>query len=50
MRLAEIDCPEKSQSFGAKAKQFTSWLVGGPTVTVDVRREGMSLRSATRPL
>ena len=24
LRLAEVDCPEKSQPFGTKAKQFTS--------------------------
>jgi micrococcal nuclease len=24
LRLAEVDCPEKSQAFGSKAKQFTS--------------------------
>lgn len=24
LRLAEVDCPEKSQPFGSKAKQFTS--------------------------
>ena len=24
LRLAEVDCPEKSQAFGTKAKQFTS--------------------------
>ena len=29
LRLAEIDCPEKSQSFGMKAKQFTSSQVYG---------------------
>lgn len=24
LRLAEVDCPEKAQAFGTKAKQFTS--------------------------
>ena len=24
LRLAEVDCPEKNQPFGTKAKQFTS--------------------------
>lgn len=24
LRIAEVDCPEKSQAFGTKAKQFTS--------------------------
>jgi endonuclease YncB( thermonuclease family) len=24
LRLAEVDCPEKKQHFGTKAKQFTS--------------------------
>lgn len=37
IRLAEIDCPEKRQAFGTKAKQFTSRLVGGQVVTVQVR-------------
>jgi micrococcal nuclease len=27
LRLAEVDCPEKKQPFGTKAKQFTSDLV-----------------------
>ena len=27
VRLAEIDCPEKRQSFGLKAKQFLSKLI-----------------------
>ena len=33
LRLAEIDCPEKSQSFGVKAKQFTSSQVYGKYIT-----------------
>lgn len=36
VRLAEIDCPEKSQAFGQRAKQFTSELVFGKEVTVQV--------------
>lgn len=34
VRLAEIDCPEKAQAFGTKAKQFASDLCFGKTVTV----------------
>ena len=34
IRLAEIDCPEKSQSFGNKAKRLTSDLCFGKTVLV----------------
>lgn len=34
IRLAGIDCPEKRQPFGQKAKQFTSTLVFGKHVTV----------------
>lgn len=33
-RLTGIDCPEKRQPFGNRAKQFTSSLVFGKTVTV----------------
>ncbi len=33
-RLHGIDCPEKRQAFGNRAKQFTSTLVFGTTVTV----------------
>jgi endonuclease YncB( thermonuclease family) len=34
VRLAHIDCPEKSQAFGQRAKQFTSELAFGREVTV----------------
>jgi len=34
IRLHGIDCPEKRQAFGKRAKQLTSNLVFGKTVTV----------------
>ena len=34
VRLNGIDCPEKRQPFGARAKQLTSQLAFGKTVTV----------------
>ena len=34
VRLAEIDCPEKSQAFGKNAKQYASDLCFGKTVRV----------------
>jgi endonuclease YncB( thermonuclease family) len=36
VRLYGIDCPEKRQAFGTKAKQFTSSLVFGKSVTLVV--------------
>ncbi|WDF56661.1 thermonuclease family protein [Mucilaginibacter sp. KACC 22063] len=35
VRLAEVDCPEKSQAFGQAAKQFTSDLCFGKSVKLD---------------
>lgn len=37
IRLADIDCPEKGQSFGKKAKLFTSNLSMGKNVEVKAR-------------
>ena len=34
IRLSGIDCPEKRQAYGNKAKQFTSEMVFGKTVTI----------------
>ena len=36
VRLNGIDCPEKDQAFGSRAKQFTSDLAFGQKVTVAV--------------
>ncbi len=38
IRLNGIDCPEKAQAFGKKAKQFTSTLIYGKHVTIRVLR------------
>jgi micrococcal nuclease len=35
VRLFGIDCPEKDQDFGSKAKKFTSDMVYGKEVSVD---------------
>ena len=37
VRLHGIDCPEKNQAYGNKAKVYTSALVFGRTVAVDIR-------------
>jgi endonuclease YncB( thermonuclease family) len=34
VRLNGVDCPEKNQAFGQNAKQFTSDMIFGKTVTV----------------
>ncbi len=36
IRLAEIDCPEKKQPFGKKAKEFTIEMAAGKIVTVEI--------------
>lgn len=36
IRLYGIDCPEKKQAYGQKAKEFTSALIFGKDVTVDI--------------
>ena len=46
LRLAEVDCPEKKQAFGNKAKQFTSEAVYLKTITyqvTDIDRYGRSI-------
>jgi len=37
IRLAEVDCPEKKQPFGSRAKQFTSQMVFGKQVRAVVQ-------------
>ena len=52
IRLHGIDCPEKGQPFGSKAKQFTSELVFGKTVTVhvtDMDRYGRTVADVVLP-
>jgi micrococcal nuclease len=46
LRLAEVDCPEKSQPFGTKAKKFTSdqiYLKTIKYVVTDTDRYGRSI-------
>jgi micrococcal nuclease len=46
LRLAEVDCPEKNQPFGTKAKQFTSdqvYLKTVKYVVTDIDRYGRSI-------
>jgi micrococcal nuclease len=46
LRLAEVDCPEKAQAFGTKAKQFTSdavYLKEVKYIVTDTDRYGRSI-------
>jgi micrococcal nuclease len=46
LRLAEVDCPEKKQAFGTKAKQFTSAQVYLKEIkyrVTDIDRYGRSI-------
>lgn len=52
VRLADIDCPEKSQPFGHRAKMFASRLVFGRWVTVQFQehdRYGRIIGTVTLP-
>ncbi len=52
IRLHGIDCPEKRQAFGKRAKQLTSNLVFGKTVTVqavDRHRYGRTVAEVLLP-
>jgi len=48
IRLAEIDTPEKNQSYGTKAKQALSNLVFGKEIEVDVQTTDRYGRSVAR--
>lgn len=46
LRLAEVDCPEKAQAFGNKAKQFTSdqvYFKQIKYIVIDTDRYGRSI-------
>ena len=45
IRLKGIDCPEKGQSFGKRAKQVVSELVFGKTVTIQPHGHDKYLRT-----
>jgi micrococcal nuclease len=41
IRLNGIDCPEKAQAYGNKAKEFTKDLVAGKMVTIKTYKIGI---------
>ncbi len=45
IRLYAVDCPEKDQDYGTKAKMFTSSLVFGKMVKADIKNMDMYGRS-----
>ena len=52
VRLHGIDCPEKTQPWGNKAKEFTSEAIFGKTVSVqekDIDRYGRTIGMVTMP-
>jgi endonuclease YncB( thermonuclease family) len=52
IRLHGIDCPERNQAFGTRAKQFTSEMVFGKTVTIhvtDMDRYGRTVADVIMP-
>jgi len=52
IRLNGIDCPERGQPFGTRAKQFTSEMVFGKTVTLhvtDMDRYGRTVADVILP-
>jgi endonuclease YncB( thermonuclease family) len=52
VRLRGIDCPEKGQAFGRRARQFTAGLVMGQEVTVETAgrdRYGRTLGTVILP-
>ena len=48
LRLAEVDCPEKKQPFGIRAKQFTSYAVYLKTITYVVTNKDRYGRSVAK--
>src|SRR5437762_12766717 len=48
VRLEGVDCPERGQDFGQKAKQFTSALVFGKTVEIRPRGQDKYGRTVAR--